>query len=66
MGNIDWLYELGSLVPPIGVGLLFWFVMRAILRADRHEREAERAAEREYAARHPDEPASHPADRNNP
>ncbi len=41
------LYEAGSLLPPIGVGLLFWFTMRAILRADRREREAERQAERE-------------------
>jgi hypothetical protein len=41
------LYEAGSLLPPIGVGLLFWFTMRAILRADRREREAERQAERD-------------------
>lgn len=39
-------YELGALVPSIGVGLLFWFVMRAILRADRREREMERELER--------------------
>ncbi|MBK0332973.1 hypothetical protein I8D64_16345 [Brachybacterium sp. MASK1Z-5] len=43
-------YEAGSLLPPIGVGLLFWFTMRAILRADRREREAERQAERELRA----------------
>lgn len=43
--HIDWWYELGSLVPSIGVGLLFWFVMRALLRADRREREAEREAD---------------------
>lgn len=49
---MDWLYELGSLVPPVLTGLLFWFVMRAILRADRREREAERAAEREWARQH--------------
>lgn len=47
-------YELGSLIPPVLTGLLFWFVMRAILRSDRHEREAERAAEREYERAHPD------------
>lgn len=41
-------YEAGSLLPSIGVGLLFWFVMRAVMRADRHEREVEREAEREY------------------
>ena len=42
------LYEAGSLLPSIGVGLLFWFVMRAVLRADRREREAQRQAEQEY------------------
>lgn len=41
------LFELGSLLPSIGVGLLFWFVIRAIMRADRTEREAERQALRE-------------------
>ncbi|MCL6421823.1 hypothetical protein Bequi_00235 [Brachybacterium sp. JHP9] len=46
MGSGFW-YEAGSLVPSIGVGLLFWFAMRAILRADRREREAERLADRE-------------------
>lgn len=49
---MDVLYELGSLVPPVCTGLLFWFVMRAILRADRREREAEREAEREYQRDH--------------
>lgn len=43
-------YELGSLVPPIGVGILFWIVMRAILRADRHERDVERRIEAELRA----------------
>ncbi|MBD8079114.1 hypothetical protein [Cellulosimicrobium arenosum] len=31
---------LGALVPSIGVGLLFWLAMRAIVRADRNERAA--------------------------
>lgn len=44
------LFELGSLLPSIGVGLLFWFVIRAIMRADRTEREAERTALREMHA----------------
>ncbi|ROZ62795.1 hypothetical protein EDL96_08410 [Kocuria soli] len=35
---------LAVLLPSIGVGLIFWFVMRAIMRADRGEREAEKAA----------------------
>ncbi|GAA1296630.1 MULTISPECIES: hypothetical protein [Brachybacterium] len=41
-------FEAGALLPSIGVGLLFWFVMRAVLRADRREREAQRQAEQEY------------------
>ena len=41
-------FEAGALLPSIGVGLLFWFVMRAVMRADRREREVEREAEREY------------------
>ncbi len=31
---------LAGLVPSVGVGLLFWFVMRKIMRADRNERAA--------------------------
>ncbi|MDR7383755.1 hypothetical protein [Promicromonospora iranensis] len=34
------LAVLAGLTPSVGVGLLFWFAMRKILRADRHEREA--------------------------
>lgn len=41
----DFLAGAGALVPPIGVGLLFWFVMRAVVRADRREREAIEAFE---------------------
>lgn len=29
---------LGALVPSIGVGVLFYFVMRNVIRADRNER----------------------------
>lgn len=29
------------LAPSVGVGLIFWFAMRAIFRADRNERVAE-------------------------
>ncbi|MCL1872096.1 MAG: hypothetical protein FWF90_17010 [Promicromonosporaceae bacterium] len=29
-----------GLAPSVGVGLIFWFAMRKIVRADRHEREA--------------------------
>jgi hypothetical protein len=38
-----------GLIPSIGVGLLFWFVMRAVLRADRREREALAQIDREEA-----------------
>ncbi|GAB4096452.1 hypothetical protein [Brachybacterium squillarum] len=45
-------YEAGSLLPPVAVGLVFWFVMRALLRSDKNERDAEKAAEKEYRLRH--------------
>lgn len=41
-------FEAGALLPSIGVGLLFWFAVRALLRADRRERDAEREAEQEF------------------
>ena len=37
--------------PTIAVGLLFWFVMRAIIRADRTERAAQAKYEAEEEAR---------------
>ncbi|WP_218220922.1 hypothetical protein [Nesterenkonia sp. Act20] len=39
MENVWTYFEV--LVPSIGVGLVFWFAMRAIFRADRNERAAE-------------------------
>lgn len=39
-GVDTFLNAVGALIPSIGVGLLFWWAMRAILRADRSEREA--------------------------
>ena len=48
---------LAALLPSIGVGLLFWFAIRALVNADRTERQAlarmdaeERAAEAAKAA----------------
>lgn len=35
-----WLNAAYSVTPTILIGLVFWFVMRVILRADRNEREA--------------------------
>ncbi len=37
------------IVPSVGVGVLFFFAMKAIFNADRAEREALAAAEREAA-----------------
>ncbi len=31
---------LSAIVPSLGVGLVFWFAMRAVIHADRREREA--------------------------
>ncbi|GAB3269018.1 hypothetical protein GCM10027449_02840 [Sinomonas notoginsengisoli] len=36
-----------ALLPPLVVGLIFWFSMRAIFNADKSEREALAQAERE-------------------
>ncbi|MEE6273771.1 hypothetical protein [Georgenia wangjunii] len=41
--------NLVALVPSLGVGILFFFAMRAIVHADRREREAVRRAEAEEA-----------------
>jgi predicted permease len=45
-GAIIW-----SLVPTVVLGLIFWFVMRMILRADRDERRAYAKIEAEERAR---------------
>ena len=45
-------YEAGSLLPPVAVGVVFWFVMRSLLRAHRHERGAEQTTEQAYRRRH--------------
>ena len=39
------------LLPPLGVGVLFWFAMKAIFNADKSEREAEARAQAERDAR---------------
>jgi uncharacterized membrane protein len=46
-----WDEGLWAIVPTIAVSLLFWFVMRAILRADRTERAAQARYEAELDAR---------------
>lgn len=39
-----------GIIPSIGVGLIFWFAMRAVVRADRNERAALARADAEAAA----------------
>jgi len=46
------LADLGlSLVPPFLVGVLFWLIMRSILRADRKERDVYSEIEAEERAK---------------
>lgn len=42
---------LAALAPSVGVGLVFWFAMRAIVRADRAERAAIARIEAQGASR---------------
>jgi hypothetical protein len=35
-----WQLALAALAPSIGAGLIFWYVMRAVINADRAERRA--------------------------
>lgn len=56
-----WSNAIFSLVPTIAVGLIFWFVMAAILRSDRSERNSYakiEAEERAKAAAEANAPAS--------
>ena len=46
-----WANALGSLAPTVLVGLIFWFVMRAIIRADRTERKVYAQIEAEERAK---------------
>jgi preprotein translocase subunit YajC len=41
----------GSLIPPIFIGLLFWFIMRSIIRADSKERQVYAEIEAEERAK---------------
>jgi hypothetical protein len=49
-GNLP-LDLLISLIPPALVGLLFWFLMRSIFRADKRERDTYAQIEAEELAR---------------
>ena len=46
-----WGNAIFSLVPTIALGLVFWFVIRAIIRADRNERKVYSEMEAEERAR---------------
>ena len=46
-----WLGVIYSLAPTILIGLLFWFIMRSIIRADRTEREVYAQIEAEERAK---------------
>lgn len=55
-----------ALIPPAGVGLLFWFVMRLIVSADRRERAALAELDRAESARADGSPQAAPGTRNDP
>jgi preprotein translocase subunit YajC len=46
-----WSNAIFSVIPTILVGLIFWFVMRAIIRSDRTERKAYARIEAEERAK---------------
>lgn len=46
-----WGAALAALVPSIGVGLIFWFGLRAVMNADRNERRAQAQIEAQERAR---------------
>lgn len=46
-----WFNALYSVTPTILLGLVFWFIMRVIIRSDRTERKAYAAMEAEERAR---------------
>ncbi|WP_164863617.1 hypothetical protein [Agromyces sp. LHK192] len=46
-----WANAIWSLAPTVLIGLLFWFIMRAILRADRTERDVYAKIEAEERAK---------------
>ncbi|MBC7289912.1 MAG: hypothetical protein H5T83_01075 [Actinotalea sp.] len=53
---MDGLWQvLAALIPSIGVGLVFWFVMRAVIHADRRERRAIARLEQEQGGPRPAE-----------
>jgi hypothetical protein len=60
MPTTVWGGVIFSVTPTILVGLIFWFVMRAIIRADRTERKVYAKIEAEERAKRAGEIASTP------
>ncbi|KRC60892.1 lysyl-tRNA synthetase [Agromyces sp. Root81] len=46
-----WANAIWSLAPTVLIGLIFWFVMRAVIHADRNERKAYSRVEAEERAK---------------
>ena len=46
-----WVNALFSIIPTVVVGLIFWYVIRAIVRADRNERKVYAQIEAEERAK---------------
>ncbi|MGR2752948.1 hypothetical protein [Agromyces arachidis] len=46
-----WQNAIWSVAPTVLIGLMFWFVMRAVVRADRNERDAYARIEAEERAK---------------
>ena len=46
-----WANAIFSVMPTVAVGLLFWFVLRSIIRIDRREREVSAKIEAEERAK---------------
>ena len=46
-----WSNAIYSIIPTLLVGLIFWFIMRAVIRADRTERNAYAKIEAEERAK---------------
>ncbi len=56
-----WEAAFAALVPSIGVGLIFWFGLRAVMNADRNERRAQAQIEAQERARSREENVEGPA-----
>lgn len=46
---MDWKAIAAGLMPSIGIGLVFWYAMRGVIRADRNERAALAAVDAKQA-----------------